>query len=186
LRSVVVDYLDQDSPAARAGLERGDILLGSGDTRIGTSLDLERALFDRASGERITLRYRHNGIERTADLVLESARGAGIEQASNTAGDVIWQRLGLRLRPVGSEVVKRIMPQFRGGLMIVEVRPDSPADRARVQRGDILVGLHKYEMLSNENVYYVLNQPEGAGSEPLKFYALRNNQLQEGKFPLGD
>jgi serine protease Do len=186
LRSVVVDYLDQDSAVARAGFARGDLLLATGDTRIATSLDLERALFDRSSGERIALRFRHNGIEKTAEVVLETARGAGIEQASSTAGDAIWQKLGLRLRPVGGDVVKRSMPQFRGGLVVVEVRPDSPADRSGLQRGDILVGLHKFEMLSNENVYYVLNQPDAAGSQPLKFYVLRNNQLQDGKFQIGD
>jgi serine protease Do len=186
LRTVVVDYLDHNSGAARAGLDRGDILLAAGEARIATSLDLERALFDRSNGERITLRYRHNGREKTAEVALEPARGTGIEQAGNTAGDAIWQKLGLRLRPVGSEVVKRSMPQFRGGLLVVEVRSDSPAERSGVQRGDILVGLHKFEMLSNENVYYVLNQPEAAGTQPLKFYVLRNNQLQDGKFQMGD
>jgi serine protease Do len=186
LRSVVVDTLEQDSPAIRAGLNRGDILLAVGETPIATTLDVERALFDRAAGERVALRYRHNDMEKTVELTLESARGAGIEQAANASGDLIWQKLGLRLRPVGAEVVKRSMPQFRGGLMITEVRPDSPAERSGVQRGDILVGLHKFEMLSNDNVQYVLNQPEAAGSQPLKFYVLRNNQLQDGKFHLGD
>ncbi len=150
------------STAARAGLERGDILLAAGGTSIATSLDLERALFDRPGGERVALRYRRNGGEKTVEVALESGRGTGIEQAANVAGDPIWQKLGLRLRPVGGEVVKRSMPQFRGGLMITEVRPDSPAERSGVQRGDILVGLHKFEMLSNENVHYVLNQPESA------------------------
>ncbi len=186
LRSVVVDYLDQGSAANRAGLDRGDILLSVGDTRIATSLDLERALFDRPSGERIALHYRHNGMERTSEVALESARGAGIEQASGSAGDAIWHKLGLRMHPVGGEVVKRTMPQFRGGLLVVEVRPDSPAERSGVQRGDILVGLHKFEMLSNENVNYVLNHSDTAGSQSLKFYVLRNNQLQDGKFQIGD
>ena len=186
LRSVVVDTLEPGSAAARAGLNRGDILLAVGETSIASSLDVERALFDRAGGEHVVLRYRHNETEKTSEVALESGRGAGIEQAVNTAGDVIWQKLGLRLRPVGAELVKRSMPQFRGGLMITDVRPDSPAERSGVQRGDILVGLHKFEMLSNENVQYVLNQSETVGFQPLKFYVLRNNQLQDGKFRIGD
>jgi serine protease Do len=186
LRSVVVDSVEQGSVAARAGLNRDDILLAVGDTPIATSLDVERALFDRAGGERVAVRFRHDGDEKTVEVALESTRGAGIEQAGSSAGDAIWQKLGLRLRPVGAELVRRTMPQFRGGLMVTEVRPDSPAERSGLQRGDILVGLHKFEMLSNENVQYVLNQSETAGFQPLKFYVLRNNQLQDGKFRLGD
>src|SRR5579884_2380468 len=179
LRSVVVEYFDPGSAAARAGLERGDILLAAADTPITASLDLERALFDRSTGERITLRYRRHGQEKTTEIVLESP------------GDPIWQKLGLRLRPVGSDAVRirpvaGTSPQFRGGLVVVEVRPDSPAQRSGMQPGDILVGLDKFEMLSNDNVQYVLNQNEASGPQPLKFYVLRNNQLQDGKFPIGE
>ena len=179
LRSVVVDHLDPGSAAARAGLERGDILLAAADTPIAASLDLERALFERSTGERITLRYRRRGQERSTAIVLESP------------ADPIWQKLGLRLRPVGSDAVRirpvgGTSPQFRGGLVIVEVRPDSPAQRSGVQPGDILVGLDRFEMLSNDNVQYVLNQNEASGPQPLKFYVLRNNQLQDGQFPIGE
>jgi serine protease Do len=186
LRSVVVDRLDQGSAAARAGLERGDVLLAAGDTPIHSSLDLERNLFDRSAGERVALRYRHNGQEKTAEVALESARAAGIEAVANASGDLIWQKLGLRMHPVNADAVRRSYPQFRGGLMVSEVRADSPADRSGVQRGDILVGLHKWEMLSNESVQYVLTQPDATAVLPLKFYVLRNNQLQDGKFHLGD
>lgn len=185
LRSVIVDRVDAGSLSARAGLQRGDVLVAAANTPLLSSLDVERTLFDRAAGERIALRYRRHGQEKTTEIALESQ------------GDVIWQKLGLRLSPVGpdavrirpvvgADTVRTSSPQFRGGLMIAEVRPDSPADRAGVQRGDILVGLHKFEMLSNENVQYVLNQSEAIGFQPLKFYVLRNNQLQDGKFHFGD
>ena len=185
LRSVVVDHLEPGSAATRAGLERGDILLAAANTSISASLDLERALFDLSSGERITLRYRHNGQERTTEVALESL------------GDPIWQKLGLRMRPVGSDAVRIFpavgtdsprsnSPQFRGGLIITEVRPGSAAQRSGVQRGDILVGLDKFEMLSNDNVQYVLSQSDTANSQALKFYVLRNNQLQDGKFQIGE
>jgi serine protease Do len=186
LRSVVVESVEPGSPASRAGLNRGDILLAVSETPIASTLDLERTLFDRPSGENIALRFRRDNHEKSLEMALESSRGGPIEQAGSVAGDLIWQKLGLRLRPVGSEVVQRIMPHFHGGLMITEVRPDSPADHSRVQRGDILVGLHKFEMLSNENVQYVLKQPEVAEAHPLKFYILRNNQLKDGTFHIGD
>jgi serine protease Do len=186
LRSVVVDSLEEGSPAARAGLERGDILLAAGDAPIVSSLDLERVLFDRAAGEHMALRYRHGGAEKTADVVLESVRAAAIEQAANPSGDAVWQKLGLRLRPVGADAVGRNYPQFRGGLTVTDVRPDSPADRAGLQRGDILVGLHKFEMLTGEHVQFVLHHPDLPTFQPLKFYIIRSGQLQGGKVQIGE
>jgi serine protease Do len=187
LRSVVVDYLEQGGPAARAGLTKGDVLLAIGDKPIASSLDLERAVFDRSSDERVVLRYRHGGMEKTTRVALESSGSGVIEQARTPLpAEEIWQKLGVRLRPVGAEAVNRSYPQFRGGLSVAEVRSDSPADRAGVQRGDILVGLHKFEMLTSEHVQFVLNHPDRATFNPLKFYVLRSGQLQGGKLQLSD
>jgi serine protease Do len=181
-----VDSLEQGSPAARAGLERGDTLLAAGDTSIASSLDLERALFDRPAGEHVTLRYRHGGVEKSIEVALETGRGAGIEQAANAPGDLVWQKIGLHVQAVGADSVNRSYPQFRGGLSVTEVRPDSPAERAGMQRGDILVGLHKFEMLSADHVHFVLNQPDAARASALKFYYLRGSQLKSGQFQVGD
>jgi serine protease Do len=186
LRSVVVDYLERGSPAARAGLERGDILLSAGDTPILCSLDLERVLLERAAGDRVALHYRHGAMEKTTQVSLEAGRAGLIEQAANPTSDLIWQKLGLRLHPVGADAVNRSHPQFRGGLTVTEVRRGSPADRAGVQEGDVLVGLHKYEMLNREHVHFVLNQPDLATFQPLKFFVLRSGQLQGGKFQLSE
>jgi serine protease Do len=186
LRSVVVDSLEQGSPAARAGLERGDVLFAAGETPITNSLDLERALFDRPDGERVALHYRHGGAEKTAEVALETGRAAGIEQAVNGSGELVWRKLGLRLRPAGTESVSRSSPRFRGGLSVTEVRPDSVAERAGIHVGDILVGLHKFEMLSTDHVQFVLNHPDAATFRPLKFYVLRGTQLQAGTFQLGE
>jgi hypothetical protein len=48
-------------------------------------------------------------------------------------------------------------------------------------RGDILIGLHKFEMLSTDHVHYVLSQPEIIGSSPLPFYSVRAGQQRSGK-----
>ncbi len=65
--------------------------------------------------------------------------GVGVNSNSGLVGtlsdDLIWKKLGLRLRTVGGDVVKRSMPQFRGGLIITEIRPDSPAQRLRFAQG---------------------------------------------------
>ncbi len=71
-----------------------------------------------------------------------------------------------------------ISTRYRGGLTVTAVRPESPADEQGIRPGDVLVGMHIWETISLENVRYVLNRPDFASLEPLKFYILRENEPQ--------
>ncbi len=92
----------------------------------------------------------------------------------------MWQRLGLRLRSVAADSVGHNNPQLHGGLSVIDVRADGPAGKAGIQRGDILVGLHQWEMLSQDNVLFVLNNPDLATFNPMQFYIVRNGKVHHG------
>jgi serine protease Do len=175
VRQVVVDGLDADGPAAKAGLQRGDVLVRVGELPMGCSLDLERSLLDRGRGDRVPVVVRRAGAERKVELVLEAARPLA-------TADPIWRRLGVRLQPVAAEQVARSHPQLHGGMVIADVRADSAASRAGLQRGDILVGLHQWEMLNPDNVTFVVQHPELPTLLPLRFYILRAGQVHRGWF----
>jgi serine protease Do len=174
VRQVVVDRADLHLAGGKAGLQGGDVLERVGDTPILCSLDLERALLDHVPGDHLLVIFRRGTTERQADLVLEPGSSPGVE------GDLVWRKLGLKLQSAGTEGVTRNHPQLHGGLVVVDVRPEGTAGKAGIQRGDILVGLHDWEMLSVENVLYVLNHPRLATFGPLRYYVLRSGQVYRG------
>jgi serine protease Do len=178
-RTVLVDRLDPNGAAAKAGLKRGDVLLKVGDVSVASSLDVERGLLDHTSGEKVTLLVRRGDSEQKVELAVETVAPRTIV-AVPVGGEAIWRRLGLRLSSANPENVSRVKPQLRGGLLVLEIRAGSPADKAGIQRGDILVGLHSWEMLTLENVNYVLNHPELANFGPLQFYVIRGGQFHRG------
>jgi serine protease Do len=102
------------------------------------------------------------------------------------SGDVVWKRLGLRLSPANPDTVNRANPQLHGGLTITDVRPGSSAANAGIKSGDILVGLHQWEMLSLENVTFVLGHPDLASFNPLRFYILRSGSVHRGYLTASD
>ncbi|HBL45682.1 MAG TPA: serine protease, partial [Planctomycetaceae bacterium] len=71
-----------------------------------------------------------------------------------------------------------------GGMLIEEVRPQSPAAMNGMRRGDILVGLHIWETVNLSNVSYVLSNSKLPSFNPLKFYILRKNETLYGHLPL--
>lgn len=176
-RSVTVERLEANSPAAVAGLKPGDVLVQVADLETGCSLDLERALLDRQPGEHIPVIFRRNGSEQHAELVL-----ASMDRPVATGIDLVWRKLGMKLNPVAPDTVNAANPQLHGGLVVSEVRPEGAAAKASIQRGDILVGLHQWETLTLDNVSFVLNHPDLANFNPLKFYIVRNKQVHRGWF----
>jgi serine protease Do len=173
-RTVRVDRLEAGGPAARAGLRPGDVLLRVGDTAVASSLDLQRGLLDAHAGDKVPVVFRRDGAEQRAELAVEAG------QSMPPAGDLVWRKLGLRLQAISPEAVSRSHPQLHGGLLIADVRPDGVAGKAGIQRGDVLVGLHQWEMLSADNVLFVLNHADLATIQPLRFYILRGGQVHRG------
>ena len=77
---------------------------------------------------------------------------------------------------------KGYQKQYRGGLLVTDVRSDSPASREGIRRGDILLGMHIWETISLENVNYILKNPDVASiAAGVKFLILRNEATYYGK-----
>jgi serine protease Do len=174
-RWLVVDRAEPSSPAAKAGLQPGDVVVQVADSRVVSSLDFERALLDRAPGEAVPLLVRRGGAEQKVEFVLQAS-----DQITTPTTDLIWSKLGLRLSPVRPDLVSHNNRQLHGGLLIVDVNSEGAAAKAGIQRGDILVGLHQWETLTFENVAFVLTHADLASFSPLRFFILRAGQVHRG------
>ena len=122
------------------------------------------------------------GSEVKGELVLKAPE----TPSPATGAEQVWKKLGIRSTPVPPEIVNRVNPQLRGGLSITDVDPNSPAARAGFQRGDVLIGLDKWETIATDNVLYVLNHPDLASFSPLRFFLVRGGQLKRGWLPTLD
>src|SRR5207245_10001 len=103
------------------------------------------------------------GLATRVDALSKAAAGtvdATVDGRAPGPDDLIWDKLGLKMRPVPAESVNHDNPQLQGGLVVTEVQADGPAAHAGVQRGDVLIGLHTFAMVAPDNVLYVLNLPD--------------------------
>jgi serine protease Do len=174
-RSLIVDRIEVGGPAALAKLQREDCIQRVGDSEVTCGLELERALLDRKPGDRIPITVRREGKELQLELTVPA-----IERVSSKPKDLPWTKLGIHLQTVKNELVTKVSQPLHGGVAIVEVRAQSPASKAGIQKGDILVGLHSWEMLTPENVTFVLSHPDLGSFKPLRFYIIRDGQVHRG------
>jgi serine protease Do len=175
VRTVTVELVEPNSPAAAAGFRTGDVLVQVDDTPVVTSIDFERGLIDRPAGQKIPVKVRRGGSAADLELVLSAA-----PRVAPAPAEAVWKRLGLRVAPVGAEAVAKANPQLRGGLQVVEVAAGGTAAGAGIQKGDVLVGLHLWETLNLDNITFVLNHKDLSTFLPLKYFVSRDGKLKDG------
>jgi serine protease Do len=138
---VLVADLVPGSPAAAADLKTGDVILRAAGQPLNSAKDLSKLVAATKSGTSMTLRVVRDGQER--DLTLTIGRMPDEDQVaaapSEDADEPIRPRLGLYLAPLTPELrAERGLGADAAGVLVSQVEPDSPADRAGVEPGSLI------------------------------------------------
>lgn len=174
---LIVERVASNSPAAECGLEPGDIIASVGDIQAHRRLDLERGLIGlggRPAEIVVDRRGEQLAMQLTPDRLPSGGRSPA--EAIASKGDDAWQMLGLALAKEPSSTFARSNSKYQGGLRITEVRPDSPAERKGIVKGDILVGMHRWQTASLEDVEYIITRSNLPKLGEVRFYVVRDQE----------
>ena len=125
------------SPAAKAGLQRGDIILELNGQPVNAPDDLSVHISESAPGSTVHLRFSRNGQTHEADVKLDQLS----EQASeSTAGTTSGSALqGVEVQNLTPDVARDLgISGNASGVVISSVDPSSAAADAGLQRGDVI------------------------------------------------
>lgn len=180
-----VSKVESASPAEKIGLRTGDEIVRVGTLVTCRPLDLERAFLDRPVGEPVTLEVRRGGQTLELELALaEHTASPTIASAVRERSDEtaqVWDVLGMKLSEEPRTTFQRRNTRYRGGMRVEEVRPDSSAAKQGIQPGDILVGMHRWETTTDQDVQYIISRPNLSQMGQLKFYVLRDKRTLFGE-----
>ena len=137
----------EDSPAERAGLQPGDIVVKADGKPVDRVSTLQRIIRSKQPGDVVELEavrygdhrnYRVKLIEAPSDerAVAVAARP---EPSPENSGRVMARKLGITVEGLSAEFVKsNQIPESKNGVLVREVENGSPA-RSQVAPGDIIV-----------------------------------------------
>jgi serine protease Do len=106
--------VDADSPAAKAGIQVGDVLTKLGNEPIPWGLEYHLALVGRAPNEILPLELTRQG------ELIEASLELGKRPAPDTAG-LLLQKLGLTAGPLSEEKAREMLLKSARGVLITEV-----------------------------------------------------------------
>jgi serine protease Do len=124
-----------DSPAARAGLQRGDIIVEYNGTHIEAAHQLPELVASTEIGKTVPIKVLRNGQSKALSMtVAEMPAHMAPAGTATAAGD--W---GLTVSDVTPQLARQFGLKETTGVVITDVAPNSPAGAAGLQPGDVIV-----------------------------------------------
>ena len=147
---VIVTDVYPDTPAAKAGLESGDVIVRFGDKMVSTPQALQLAVERSPFGEELVIEIVRGG--KSLQLGFEAAMqptdfGVSVNEADNQSGKRM-DDLGLEIAPLDDAVAKQLGMAGTEGVIITSVRENSPAAEAGLAPGIVIREVNRQKVAS--------------------------------------
>ncbi len=165
---IVREYRGSESNSSR-DIRNGDRIATIEGHPVSNRLELELAMLDVRSGQAVELGMDRNGTKLVHSITLSTASSKVESDVSKTA----WEQLGLQLSAVPASSVAGVGEDYKGGLRIEKVRSGSPAQRANLVPGDIIVGVMDWQTPKMESLAWILTNSSFRTAGSSKYYLVR-------------
>ncbi|MDR0965215.1 MAG: trypsin-like peptidase domain-containing protein [Myxococcales bacterium] len=171
-KGALVAQVALGSPAEKAGIETGDLIVGVQGKAVEGASDLSREIAALAPGTRVTLECWRTGKSRQVQVTLDERpnRLENQRQPSQQGGEEA-PRLGVLLRQLPESVASEL--GVSGGALIARVEPGSRAAQAGLRSGDVIVEINHDEVASPSALVQAIRK---LGDKAFVLRVFRNGQ----------
>ena len=164
-RGVIVGEVMAGSPADRAGVKAGDVIVRIDGKVIDGSRNMQNTIVAKNVGQKVELAVWRDGKEQrlvstTAEMPADSTSPHG---AASTPAEQ-HGKIGLGLQNLTSDIAQELkLPRGLRGAVIGQVRSDSPAEEAGLKRGDVVTEVDRRAVGNADEAMRALSQPNPNG-----------------------
>lgn len=149
-KGAIVSQVEKDGPAAKAGLQEGDVITAVNGRQIDDSVDMPVIIGSMTPGSTAKLSVIRNSKNLTIDVTVEEAKNEG---AGNSAKASSANKLGVTVRPLNAEEQAKADTE---GLLVTE--STGAARKAGIREGDIIVNVNGVKIRQTEDLAKVLEK----------------------------
>jgi serine protease Do len=149
-QGALVSEIVQGGPAAKAGIRQGDVIVGFNSESIKGAHDLPAIVAKTPVGEEATITLQRNGKAQKVPVTVGKLPSERVSsEESSQVGQSQW---GLQLQDVTPQMARQRGLADEYGVLVIGVQPGSPAERAGLQRGDIIREVNRQPVQSVQDV----------------------------------
>jgi serine protease Do len=138
-RGALVADVMPDTPAEKAGIERGDIIIEFNGRKIEEMNDLPRAVASTAPNADVPVKLLRKGQEKTVQVRIAELK----EERVAAGGGTLEENLGMTVQELTPEIARNLGVSESKGVVVTNVEDGSPADEAGIRRGDVILEVNQ-------------------------------------------
>ncbi|HEV8673672.1 MAG TPA: DegQ family serine endoprotease [Methylomirabilota bacterium] len=152
---VLIADVMPDSPAEKGGLKSGDVILEFEGQKTAEVPDLQRVVADAPPGKAARVIVLRDGRRETLEVKIgEMPTDEPVVAARGT------ERWGLTVQPITPELARQFKLTGPGGVLVAEVQEESPAARAGIRPGDVILEVNRRKVRDVQSFEEALGRTE--------------------------
>jgi S1-C subfamily serine protease len=183
---VIIESVREETPAAKAGLQKGDVVLEFDGERTRSARQFTRLVRETPPGRSVKMTVMRDGSKRTLDIAPEARDSALLQQFPRITGDILralprdfdfrvdpqnpWgeslfgspRRLGVSIVPLSDQLAAYF--GVKEGVLVSEVSSGTPAAAAGIQAGDVITAVNGRGVLSPADLVREVRQADAGAT----------------------
>ena len=181
-QGVVVSAVTEESPAAKAGIAVGDVILNLGEKEITRSKDFSRLVAESPIGKEIALLVWRNGEIMTLNVLVEEMPAAPtisrptVPSQMNDDDKVLYE-IGIKVEEITPELLKSFgLSPITMGLVVTNVEANSDAAAQGVKKGDVVLKIDKKDVMTTEAALGYIKEARQENNRPVMLMLQNQDQ----------
>jgi serine protease Do len=153
----LITQVQNDSPAAAAGLKTGDVITEADGKPVSDASVLQMAIGLKNPGDKVALKVFRDGKteDKTVTLASLDDKGNGGHESNQSQGKARW---GIGIQDVSPDVRSELqLPDDVKGAVVTNVLPGSSADNAGLRQGDVILQVNRKDTRTAADVKSALS-----------------------------
>jgi serine protease Do len=178
--------MTEGGPAAKAGVQNGDIVLTFDGRPVADERALPRMVADASIGKSVNIEVlrkgQHKSMPVTVQRLVEDTKVASVDSKTPAKPGApkppVTLNLGMTLAPVSPESRRRFRLDGKlDGVVVTEVDADSPAGQKNIRPGDVITEVAQQKVSSPDDVSAKLDAERKAGHKVVLLEVSRGGEL---------
>jgi serine protease Do len=158
----LVSDVSPNSPAQRAGLQSGDVIVSMNGTNVVESNQLRMNVSMMNPGQTVHLKVFRDGQTRDVTVQVGELPGKKVERASRESDESEHALEGVSVESLDARTAREAgLPASTRGVVVTDVDPSSPAAQAGLKEGDVIQEVNHHAVASSDDLASAVRKSNG-------------------------